>query len=201
MKFESTTSLPAAGSGRGNGAFTFPELMIAIAVFGFVITGVITANLFGLRMFQITQNKLTATDATRKALGKITDDIRNCKSAYIASVGSNGVFTALADGVTQSGAGLILYPTTNTNSYIVYFLNPSDNTFRRTTSASNTIVLAQSITNTIVFRAQDFRGNILTNTQNNRVFYLDLECYQPKRFGVVADYYKLETAVTRRPMQ
>jgi|KBSMisStandDraft_5_1062788.scaffolds.fasta_scaffold40354_2 prepilin-type N-terminal cleavage/methylation domain-containing protein len=183
-------------------AFTLPELLIAIAVFGFVIGGVLTANLFGLRIFQITQNKLAASDAARKTLGKISDDIRNCKTAFIANVSSNGMFTALSDGVTQSGAGLILYPTTNTNSYIVYFLNPSDKTFRRTTSATNTtMILAQSITNPIVFRAQDFRGNVLTNSQNNRVIYLELECYQPKRFGVVADYYKLETAVTRRALQ
>ena len=183
-------------------AFTLPELLIAIAVFGFVIGGVLTANLFGLRIFQITQNKLAASDAARKTLGKISDDIRNCKTAFIANVSSNGMFTALSDGVTQSGAGLILYPTTNTNSYIVYFLNPSDKTFRRTTSATNTtMILAQSITNPIVFRAQDFRGNVLTNSQNNRVIYLELECYQPKRFGVVADYYKLETAVTLRALQ
>lgn len=182
-------------------AFTLPEMLIAMAVFGFVVTGVLTANLFGLRVFQITQNKLTASDAARKTLGRMTDDIRNCKTAYIGNVSSNGVFTAVSDGATQSGSGLIIYPTTNTNNFIVYFLNPSDKSFRRTTSASNTLVLAQSITNTVVFRAQDFRGNVLTNSQNNRVIYLDLECYQPKRFGVVADYYKLETAVTRRALQ
>jgi prepilin-type N-terminal cleavage/methylation domain-containing protein len=199
-KVNRTTSFrPAHGCTR---AFTLPELLIAIAVFGFVIAGVLTANLFGLRMFQITQNKLSATDAARKALGKLTDDIRNCKTLYVANVSTSGVFTALSDGVTQSGAGLIIYPTTNTNSYIVYFLNQSDKTFRRTTSVTNsTAILAQSITNTVLFRAQDFRGNVLTNSQNNRVIYLELECYQPQRFGVVADYYKLETAVTRRALE
>src|SRR4051812_19872359 len=154
-------------------AFTLPELLIAIAVFAFVIAGVLAANLFGLRMFQITQNKLNASDGARKALGKMSDDIHNCKTVYIGNVSTSGVFTAISDGVTQSGAGLIIYPTTNTNSYIVYFLNASDKTFRRTTSVTNsTIVLAQSITNTVLFRAQDFRGNVLTNAQNNRVIYL-----------------------------
>jgi prepilin-type N-terminal cleavage/methylation domain-containing protein len=183
---------------RPGRAFTLPELLIAIAVFGFVITGIIAANLFGLRIFQITENKLTANDAARKTLGKVADDIRNCKTTYIGNMSSNGVFTAISDGATQSGGGLIIYPTDSTN-YIIYFRNQSDNTFRRTTSVSNTTaVLAQSITNPIVFRAQDFRGNVLTNSQNNRVIYFNLECYQPQRFGVVADYYKLETAVTRR---
>src|SRR3954467_6578572 len=159
MKFQATTSLPASASPRASWAFTLPELMIAIAVFGFVITGVIAANLFGLRIFQLTETKITASDAARKALGKMTDDIRNCKTTYVGNVSTNGVFTALAEGVTQSGAGLIIYPTTNTSNYIVYFLNATDKSFRRTTSVSNsTTILAQSITNTVLFRAQDFRG-------------------------------------------
>jgi hypothetical protein len=152
-------------------------------------------------MFQITENKLTASDSARNALGKLSDDIRNCKRTYIGNV-SNGVFVALADGVPQTGTGLILYPSTNDTDFIVYFLNAADSTFRRTTSITNsTRIIAQWITNTVVFRAQDFRGNIVTNSQSNRAIYLDLECYNPQRFSVAADYYKLETTVTRRASQ
>ena len=183
-------------------ALTLPEMLIAIAVFAFVVTGVIGANLFGLKMFQITESKLTASDAARSSLGKLTDEIRNCKRTYIGNVSSNGTFTALADGVTQSAAGLILYPTTNTTNFILYFLNPTDNSFRRTTSLpGTTTVLVRSNITQVLFRAQDFLGNVLTNGQNNRVIYFDLECYQPPRFGVVPDNYKLETAVTRRASQ
>ena len=182
-------------------AFTLPELLIAIAVMAFVVMGIVSANLFGLRMFQITENKIIASDAARKTLGKITDDIRNCKTLYVGNV-TNGSFVALADGVSQLGNALCIYPTTNTNNFIIYFRNDSDNSFRRTTSVTNTTrIMACSVTNTVVFRAQDHLGNILTNIQNNRVIQLDLECYEPRRFGVVADYYKLETAVTRRALQ
>src|SRR5947207_558683 len=111
-------------------AFTMPELMIAMAVFGFVIAGVLTANLFGLRIFQITQNKLSASDAARKSLGRVVDDIRNCKTIYVGNVSSNGVFTAVADGVAQSGSGLMIHPTTNSANFIIYFLNLPDKTFR-----------------------------------------------------------------------
>jgi len=196
-------NLDSANASRPAGALctaglTLPEMMIAVAVFAFVVTGVISANLFGLRMFQITENKLTASDSARAALGKMTTDIRNCKSTLVGNVTTNGTFVAIADGVAQAGSGLIIYPTTNTTNFIIYFLN-ADNTFRRTTSVSNTtVILARFITNTVVFRVQDFLGNVLTNTQNNRVIYLNLECYQPKRHAMVADYYKLETAVTRR---
>ena len=47
------------------------------------------------------------------------------------------------------------------------------------------------------FSAQDFRGNILTNTQNG-VIHLDLEFYQPQPLLPAPEYYKLETSVTRR---
>src|SRR5204863_5782200 len=71
---------PVSGNCRG-GAFTLPELMVAVAVFSFVVIGVLSANLFGLRMFQLTENKLAANDAARKIIGNVTDDIRNCKTS------------------------------------------------------------------------------------------------------------------------
>jgi hypothetical protein len=131
----------------------------------------------------------------------MTEEIRTCKSTWIGDV-KNGEFLALLDGETQQGSGLLIYPTTNTANYIIYFVNPTDKTFRRTTSQSGSAaVVAESITNTVVFQAQDHLGNVLTNNQNNRVIHLNLEFYQPQRYLQVADYYKLETAVTRRALE
>ena len=108
----------------------------------------------------------------------------------------------LLDGETQQGTGLLIYPTTNTTNFIIYFVNPADQTFRRTTGQPGTAeILADSVTNTLVFAAQDFSGNVLTNNDNNRVIHLTLEFYQPARFMVGADYYKMETSMTRRALQ
>jgi hypothetical protein len=52
----------------------------------------------------------------------------------------------------------------------------------------------------MVFRAQDYLGNVLTNSQNNRVIHLTLEFYQPQPLLPDPDYYKLETSVTRRAL-
>lgn len=122
----------------------------------------------------------------------------NCKGTWIGNV-RNGVFEALLDGERQQGTGLLIQPTTNLTNVVIYFLNPSDETFRRTTSTpGTTTILARSITNSVVFASQDFRGNVLTNNQNNRVVHLSLEFYQPKRAMQIADYFKFETSVTRR---
>ena len=53
----------------------------------------------------------------------------------------------------------------------------------------------------MAFKAQDFSGQVLTNSQNNQVIHLTLEFHQPEHFMVGPDYYKLETSVTRRTVQ
>jgi type II secretory pathway pseudopilin PulG len=182
------------------GGFTLPELLIASTLFILSVGGILLANLYGLRMFQITETKLNATDGARKTIGRMVNEIRNSKNTWLGNV-HNGAFEALLDGETQQGSGLMIQPTAATTNYIIYFVNPSDQTFRRTTStAGTTIVLAESITNAMVFRSQDLLGNVLTNNLKNRVIHFSLEFYQPKRFMQAADYYKVETCVTRRAL-
>lgn len=181
--------------------FTLPEVLVAMTVFMLLIGGVVSAHLFGLSMFRITETKLNATDDARKVIGRMADEIRTCRSAYIGDV-KNGEFLELFDGEKQVGSGLLIYPTTNLANYVIYFVNPTDKTFRRTTSEPDSAtVVAESVTNAVVFRAQDHLGNVLTNSQNNRVINVNLEFYQPPRHLQRADYYKLETAVTRRALE
>jgi prepilin-type N-terminal cleavage/methylation domain-containing protein len=201
--------VPFSGPGRvsspaSNQGFTLPEILIAVAVFMIVLAGIVSANLFGLTMFQINEAKLNATDWSRRTFGKITDEVHSCNSVSILNVDTNGNFTGLLDGETQQGNALQIFPTTNASSSIIYFVNLSDATFRRREASpggTNTFTLADSITNTMIFSAQDLSGNVLTNNQNNRLIHLTLEFYQPEGFMQRPDYYKLETAVTRRALQ
>jgi prepilin-type N-terminal cleavage/methylation domain-containing protein len=184
-----------------DGGFTLTEVLIASTVFLLLVSGIVFANLFGLSMFRITETKLNASNGARKTIARMANEIRTCKTTWVGNV-TNGVFAALLDGETQQGSGLLIYPTTNAANYIVYFVNPSDKTFRRTTSTpGSATVVARTITNTVVFRAQDYLGSVLTNNQNNRVIHLDLEFEQPKRHRQIAGHYKLETSVTRRALE
>jgi prepilin-type N-terminal cleavage/methylation domain-containing protein len=199
--------VPFSGSGRGrlpmpDKGFTLPEILIAMTVFLFVVGGIISANLFGLRMFQITETKLNVTQWSRETIEKITGEIHACNSLAILTVDTNGNSAGLLDGEPQQGNALQIYPTANTNNYIIYFVNSADQTFRRTTDQTGTaVILADSVTNTLPFSARDFSGNMLTNSQNNQVIHLTLEFHQPARFMQGADYYKLETSMTRRALQ
>jgi Prokaryotic N-terminal methylation motif len=181
-----------------NAGFTLSEILISTTLLSLLVGGVVGANLFGMRMFQLTETKLNASDGARRALGLMSDEIRRCQSVWIGNV-TNGVFAGHLDGELQTGSGLMIQPTTNAASFVLYYLNPSDQSFRRTTSVPpTTTILAQTITNTTLFRAQDCLGNVLTNSQNNRVIHCTLEFFQPQPQLPTPDYYKLETSVTRR---
>lgn len=199
MKLDSFPSSPRSRYiVNSRSAFTLPEIMIAMTVFIFLVGGIVFANLYGLSMFRITQTKLSATDDARKTIGQLTEEIRTCKKSWVGNV-KNGSFVQLLDGEKRVGNALMIFPTTNTANYILYFVNPADQTFRRTTSKPVvTTILAESITNTIVFSERSHSGKILTNNQNNYLVQFNLEFFQPKRHLQVSDYYKLETSVTRR---
>ena len=202
MKLQATFS----GSGGSAAAsaqsgFTLAEMLISATLFVLLVGGVVGAHLFGLRMSQLTQTKLKASNAARQTVGKLADEIRNCKSTFVGDV-TNGVFVARLDGETQTGSGLLIYPTTNTANFVVYFFNSTDQTFRRSTSAAaTTTVLARGVTNTTVFRAQDYLGNVLTNSQNNRVIHFALKFFSAQPQLPTPDYYRLETTVTKRALE
>lgn len=189
-----------AAASAARAGFTLPELLIAITVFILLLGGILSSHLFGLSLWRITETKLNATEDARRTLGKLVDEVQTCNSGLVGTI-SNGVFVALLDGQPQQGSGLLIYPSSSRTNFIIYFINPTDKTFRRTTSKAGTAtVLADSVTNSLAFRAQDYLGNVATNNQGNRVFHLNLEFYQPRRTMQGADYYKLETTATRRAL-
>jgi len=184
--------------------FTLPEILIATTVFLLMLAGVIAANLFGLKMFQITETKLNVATWSRQTVETMAGEVHTCNSVQVGNVTTNGVFAGLLNGEKQQGNGLLIYPSTNSSSFIIYFVNSTDTTFRKTVAAAsstNTTILADSVTNFLAFTAQDYSGTPLTNNLNNRVIHLTLEFYQPARFMEKADYYRLETSLTRRSLQ
>jgi prepilin-type N-terminal cleavage/methylation domain-containing protein len=195
--------IPFPGSSRHRSqtlskGFTLPEILIAMTIFLIVVGAVVSANLFGLKMFYMTNTKLIVTQWSRQTIGKITGEVRACNSVQVGNYTTNGSFVGFLVGETNQGNSLLIYPTADTNNYIMYFVNLADQTFRRTDQSSNSLVLADSVTNTLPFSAQDFSGTVLTNNNNNSVIHLILEFYQPASFMQDANYYKLETSVKQR---
>jgi hypothetical protein len=178
--------------------FTLPEALIATSLFLLLLGGITAANVFGLRMFQLSETKLNAGDGARKSLRFLVDEVRQCKRTWVGSV-SNGIFVAALDGQPQVGSALLVQPTANPTNFVCYYRNAADQSLRRLVGlASSTTVLAQMVTNAAVFESRDHFGKLLTNQQNNRVTHITLEFFQPQSWLPVPDYAKLETSVSQR---
>src|SRR5277367_4322345 len=94
------------GSPARNWGFTLPEIVIALAIFVLLVAGIVSANLFCLRMFQVNSTKLNATDWSRRTFGEITDEIRSCAAVSVGNLTTNSVFVGLLDGEIQQGTAI-----------------------------------------------------------------------------------------------
>ena len=181
--------------------FTLVEMLVAMTILIIVVTAILGTNLLGLRMMTLNSTKLAATEWSRDTFGKITAEVRSCNSLYVGSL-TNGAFAGLLPGEPQVGTSLLIYPTTNTTTYVLYYLDQSDNTFRRLSSPTNTpVTLAESITNLDIFTAEDYLGNTLSNNSASAVVHVLLQIYQPAHHLSDPDYYQLETSVMPRAPQ
>jgi prepilin-type N-terminal cleavage/methylation domain-containing protein len=209
--------------------FTLVEMMVALAIFALIIFVTVDTEIYAARVYTLAATKLSATAGARAALNDIRDKIRQGQVVNIGNyiwngddpVGTN--FSPIADGDPQQGNALIIYPSAaNTNSFTLMYLQPGTGTnFALGSPAStNALILetytngilvqsndvADFITNQLVFTAQDYEDNILTNNVNNRVIQIQLFFSQweyPIAFigtnGFNAyDYYRIQTRVTRR---
>jgi prepilin-type N-terminal cleavage/methylation domain-containing protein len=186
--------------------FTLAEIMTAMALFSLVMVGVVYSHVLGLKMFNITSTKLSATFGARAALNQVRDDVRSGKTMYVGSGNRTG-FTNVAGNNAREGNALQIYPNANTNVFVRYYLDARAGQLRRARNGGGETVVASYITNQLAFRAEDYAGNTLTNDQNNRVIRLYLEFYQWEfplagaGPGAAYDYYRLQTRVTRRTIE
>jgi hypothetical protein len=210
-------SMPNRSRRKKAGGFTLAEMVITVGVFLFIFTGTwIAIQVFGLRIYTLAATKLVATTGGRQALNQIRDQIREGKTVYVGncSTTSGSSFQYITN-APQKGNALIIYPTTNTIWYTIYYLDTSTSTNRlvqfnvSNTATIYTKTLASYLTNQMVFDARDWNNNIVTNEQvlDNRVLievtmqFSQWE-YPLAYIGGVGlnmyDYYQLRTRVFRR---
>jgi hypothetical protein len=188
-------------------AFTLVEFQMAFGIIMMVIAGVISSHVFGLKLNEATRAKLSASDAARSALNKLVVDIRSAKIIDVGN-GTYSAFTEITNGQVQQGSALRIFPTTNNNSYVVYYRDASDSTLKRaSTSATTPIKVAEFLTNTVIFTSENYLGAPLTDNDNNRVIGINLRFYQIRYpimqigNGGYFDFYQVNTKVTRRALE
>lgn len=175
-----------------------------MAIFTLLVGALVTTQIMGLKLHRISETKLMGTAEGRSALNATRDEIRMGKIVVVGN-GNDETFAPIPDHSPQTGNALQIYPTTNLSLFVRYFLDADDSLKRLTNGEVQTV--ANFITNQMVFSAEDFAGNVLTNNQNNRVIRMTLEFYQweyPMATvgeGGMYDYYRLQTRVTRRTIE
>ncbi|HVK58779.1 MAG TPA: prepilin-type N-terminal cleavage/methylation domain-containing protein, partial [Candidatus Kapabacteria bacterium] len=187
-------------------AFTFTELLVVVALLSVVMAGVVPAHLTGMRMVEITKAKLGANDEARASISLLIEEVRTAKRVKIGSGTANN-FSEVAPNGPQQGSAAQIYPTLDTTQFIRYYYDQNTRQLMRTTSDGTATTVAHSITNDIVFTAENFSGTVLTNNENNRVIGVTLQFYQIQypiiRIGPgeFYDFYQLRTKITRRALE
>lgn len=181
---------------------TLPEMMVATAVFGFVIMGFIYCQLFGMRQDQLVNSKIGASEQARLSFNDLANDIR---AAKIWAIGNGNLtsFSPIPNGTNQQGTAIRLSMTTDTNQFWLYYFDTNAcKLFRAHSGSASTRMLAQYLTNTMYFQAQRPNGVIQTDLTHKGVIDVVMQfCqyqYPITRIGpgYYYDYYKLELKVT-----
>src|SRR5580698_10628067 len=102
-------------------AASLPEMMISMVIFGLLIMGLVSVNLFGLRENELVSSKLGANDGSRTAFDLMLNEIRGGKSVQIGT-GWHTNFIPITNG-PQRGDTIQIYPSTNTAAFIYYFID------------------------------------------------------------------------------
>jgi type II secretory pathway pseudopilin PulG len=183
-------------------AFTLVEALTVTAIFSLLIAATVSTQVFGMKMYIISENKLLSTDAARKALNRVSDEIRAAKLIYVGT-GSGSNFTSVADNVAHAGSSLKICPTTDTNNFVCYFWDSNSSSLKRQVNNASSEILAGNITNQVVFQVEDYRGNVINNHSDNRIIHMTLEFYrrQYSMSRVGNDYFHLQTRITRRVIE
>lgn len=190
-------------------AFTLTELMVAVTIFVMVIGGVVYAHIAGLKMFEWVRIKLGASDDARRTLSLLVSEVRSSQDWEVGT-GTSTTFTRVADGNDFEGNALKIlradwHVTQNSNSFVVYYRDPSSaSLMRREGLSSSAMTVAESLTNDVVFSATDYRGVVTTQKDARQVLGVTMEFYQI-RYPIVQvgtnhhfDYYQMTTRVSRR---
>jgi len=190
-------------------AFTVPEILTAMAVFTVLIAATVSSQIFGLRMSTISEAKLQSSDSARTALNHVRDEIRSATFLFVGN-GDAGSFKLLTNNAPRVGNALRIYPTADTNNYVCYYLDLSNDSLMRAVTIGKQLgdaeIVSRNITNRFIFQAEDFQGNVLTNNSNHRIIRMNLDFYKLEYSsasggkGNVYDFYRMQTRFTRRAL-
>ena len=148
-------------------AFTLVEVMTSVAVFSFLMLGVVYFLIWLLKYDELACSKIGASDAARKGFDLLVNDIRSAKVWNIGN-GNSSSFTPIGNGTNQVGNAIQIYSQVYSSNYTRYYFDTNAGTLSRVTYSNQVpLVLANYLTNTMTFSGETFNGTIV-NTYTYR---------------------------------
>lgn len=178
MRIQSRRPPPCSAHSRASrAAFTLSEMMVATGLLLIVFGANMASHLFGMKIMEKINARAGASTEARRNISTLMAEICSAKSVAVGN-GSQSSFSEIAIDAAQQGAALQIYPTTNTNTFVRYYLNAAAKTLNRMTNGGSGVVVAGGVKNTDLFAAEDALGNTVSNNQNNCVIGLNLQFQQ-----------------------
>jgi hypothetical protein len=182
------------------GAYTLVETVIAAAIFSLVLIAVLGCHIGGLKMNENVRPKVENSRYARETLAPLIEEVRSASSIQVGT--GNAIvtnFSPAAASQPQTGNALKIFPTTNSTPYIYYFRDTNTGqVFKIPLSSSNSVKIATAVTNKTIFSMEDFKGTVLTNSQNNAVLSVLLQMQRNVVATGVSDTWQVRTKITRR---
>jgi len=181
------------------------DMMVATSIFSLVVLGVVYTQMFCMRLDELANSKMGASDSSRRGFDVLTSDIR-CAKTWFIGTGNQSSFTPCGNATNQIGNALQISYTTDTNTFVRYFFDTNRcQLCRMPSGAASYSVIARSLTNAsglgMRFEAQKYDGTMLQDLQFKYVIVTTLEFaqyqYPLTRVGpgLYYDYYKLQFKV------
>jgi hypothetical protein len=180
--------------------YTLASLLVSQAIFLLVLSAVISGHFLGLRLFSTNQVRLAAANDLARSFSQFIADVRSAKAVRLGQ-GDLTSFTEVGRDAPQQGGAIQLYPAADTNSFIRYYLDAADNRLKRRAANGVLSIIAESVSNRVVFAAESPAGQLLTNRQSQCVIAMNLSFYafgkggQPVGAGNHFCEYRLQTRV------
>ena len=204
MKFNQATTPPPAGRERrmvrGELGRTLIEVIVASSLLAMVVLAILSCHLAGLRFTGFVLPKIQNAEYSRQLVSRMIEEIR-CANTVSIGTGTVSSFTNAAANRPQAGNAIRIYPNSpSTNSsYIYYFQDTNTWTVKRMDlNSTQPLVIADQVTNLLVFTMENFSGTVLTNPQNNCVLSMLLQMRRATSVQGVSDTLQVRSKITRR---
>jgi prepilin-type N-terminal cleavage/methylation domain-containing protein len=172
---------------RQRHGFTLIEIQITMLIFSMVVLAVVYVNMIGLKLDQLTNSKLGASDDTRRTMGLMSKEMRSATGFAIGNGTGGSTFTQIPGGTTQRGNSLRIYTSQDNSRYVDYFFQamtlPSgqiEGQLRRryVADTTSTVVAKYLTTNSMFFQEEGFDGTVKTGYDYKSLVHVTLDFYQ-----------------------